>query len=115
MQKYTKKQKKKNQSELDKDKLKKALIKKAVGYSMDEVVEEYVCTEDGEIKLSKRKITKKNVPPDLTAVKILLEQLSENLDLSMLTDEQLEEEKQRLLKLLKEQEEEENGDNSSDS
>ena len=49
------------------------LVKKALGYDVKEVVEEYVSDEDGEIKLTKKKVTKKNVPPDLTALKILLD------------------------------------------
>lgn len=98
----SKQKNKKNKTDNDKEKLKKALIKKAIGYSMDEVVEEYVCTDEGEIKLSKRKITKKFVPPDLPAVKILLLQLDEELDLSSLTEEELKKEKQRLLQQLKE-------------
>ncbi|MBQ3492604.1 MAG: hypothetical protein IJA88_00685 [Clostridia bacterium] len=74
-----------------------ALVKKALGYDYKEVVEEYVSGEDGEVKLTKKKVTKKNVPPDITAIKILLE---ETPPLSDMTDEELQEEKQRLLKLL---------------
>ncbi len=79
-------------------KYKTALIKKALGYDATEVVEEYVSDDSGEIKLSKKKVTKKNVPPDLTALKILLDQTEVNV--SEMSDEQLEEEKQRLLQLL---------------
>ena len=79
-------------------KIKKALEKKALGYDFTEVVEEY--SEDGEgIKLTKKRITKKNVPPDISALKMLLEE--DVQPLSMMTDEQLKEEKERLLKLLK--------------
>ena len=53
---------------------KDALIKKALGYDAVEVVEEYVSCDEGEIKLSKKKVTKKNVPPDLSAIKILMEE-----------------------------------------
>ena len=75
------------------------LIKKALGYDVKEVVEEYV-NEDGEIKLSKKKVTKKNVPPDMTALKILLDERS--VPLEQLSDQELEEEKVRLLRLLEE-------------
>ena len=80
------------------EQLETALVKKALGYNAKETVEEYVSGEEGEIKLAKKKVTTKNVPPDITALKILLEEKVEPL--SELTDEQLEEEKQRLLKLL---------------
>ncbi|MDE7082480.1 MAG: hypothetical protein K2O89_02095 [Clostridia bacterium] len=53
--------------------------------------------EDGELKLVKKKVTKREIPPDIKAVKLLLEERGEA------TDEELEEEKQRLLKMLDEQ------------
>ena len=49
-----------------------ALIKKAVGYNDKEVIEEYVLEKD-ELKLVKKRVTKKFVPPDLSASKLLLE------------------------------------------
>ncbi len=79
---------------------KEALIKKALGYDATEVVEEYVSGDEGDIKLTKKKVTKKNVPPDITAIKILMEDKSDN-QVAGLSDEQLESEKQRLIKLLK--------------
>lgn len=84
-----------------------ALRKKAMGFDNDEIVEEYVCTEDGEIKLSKRKITKKFVPPDIPAAKILLGQIEKQTDLSVFTEEQLHEEKKRLLEELAKSDDEE--------
>ena len=84
---------------VDESELKAALVKKALGYDATEVVEEYL-SEEGEIKLAKKKITKKNVPPDITALKMLIE--SEIKPLSELSDGELEEEKERLLKMLKE-------------
>ncbi len=80
------------------EKLQSALMKKALGYDATETVEEYISGDEGEIKLSKRKITVKNVPPDMTALKILLEE--KGIPLSEMTDEQLEEEKNRLLNML---------------
>lgn len=53
---------------------------------------------DGEYKLVKRKVTTREIPPDIKAVKLLLDGGSDE----NFTDEELEEEKQRLLKLLKE-------------
>lgn len=92
------------------DKFKDALKKKALGYDVDEVVEEYVTDENGEEHLQKRKVTKKHNPPDLGALKVLLD--SENADkkLSDLTDAELEKEKQRLLKLLRNKEEKNEND-----
>ena len=80
--------------------LKDALIKKALGYDAEEVIEEYATDKDGVVVLSKKKVTIKNVPPDVSAIKILLE--GEVEPISTMTDEELEQEKQRLLSLLKE-------------
>ncbi len=81
------------------DKIMEAVRKVALGFSVEEVTEEYG-VEDGELKLLKRRETKKDVPPDLKAVKILLG----DKDYSLLSDEELEAEKQRLLKQFKEEE-----------
>ena len=87
--------------------IKEALLKKAVGFESDEIVEEYTTDESGNAVLSKRKITKKVNPPDVNALKFLLEQNSLFDDeISKMTDEQLLAEKERLLQLLKEKEEE---------
>lgn len=80
------------------DSLKSALIKKALGYDSTETVEEYVGSDEGEIRLAKKKVTVKEVPPDMTAIKILLE--TELKSVSQMTDAQLESEKERLLKIL---------------
>lgn len=87
----------------DEDKLKKALLKKALGYSADEVVCEYVLDEDGSEKLSKKKITKKHYAPDITAMKMLLDKANDNDDIALMSDEQLLQERKRLLQLLKEE------------
>lgn len=80
--------------------LKSALYRKAVGYNSTETVEEY-SESDGELVLVKRKVTIKNVPPDVSALKMLLD-MNETEDLSALSDEQLEKERKKLLKILKE-------------
>lgn len=84
----------------NKEQFKDALIKKALGYDATEVVEEYSTDEQGEVKLVKKKVTTKNVPPDISAIKILLDD-GKDLPLTELTDAELEQEKQRLLNLLK--------------
>ncbi len=82
---------------MQKDKLKDAVLKVALGFSLEEVTEEYGM-EDGELRLVKRRETRKDVPPDLKAAKLLLEEK----ELSALSDEELEQERQRLLSKWKE-------------
>lgn len=74
--------------------MKSALIKCATGLSANETVEEFALDPDGELKLVKRKVTKRDIPPDIKAVKLLLDERGEP------SDEELEEEKIKLLKLL---------------
>jgi hypothetical protein len=89
-----------------KSSLGEALMKVATGYSVEEVTEEYA-EVDGEMKLLKRKETKKDVPPDLKAVQILL--AGQEGGIERLSDEELEKEKNRLLQeLLKQQKKEKN-------
>lgn len=94
------------------EKIKEALLKKALGYESDEILEEYVADENGNSILSKRKITKKTNPPDINALRFLLEQ-DESFDdeISRMTDEELLKEKKRLLQLLKEKEKEDENAN----
>ena len=82
----------------EKKKIDEALMKVALGYSVEEVTEEYA-EVDGELRLTKRKETKKDIPPDLKAVQMLLSSAEDRV--SDLSDEELEEEKERLMKLLK--------------
>ncbi len=79
-------------------KLEDALLKVALGYQLAEVTEEYA-EVNGELKLTKRKRTKKDVPPDLKAVQMLLSGNGEEYE--SLTDEELEKEKDRLLAALR--------------
>ena len=96
---------------MNEDEIKQALLKKALGYESDEVVEEYSTDENGKPVLSKRKITKKSNPPDINALRFLFEQseLSDD-EIEKMTDKQLLQEKERLLQLLKEKEKEEDED-----
>ena len=90
------------------EEIKKALLKKALGFSSDEVVEEYSLDENGNSVLNKRKVTKKYNPPDISAMKILLEKENFSDDsLSHMTLAELKKEKKRLLKQLKEEEDSE--------
>ena len=80
------------------EKLTDALLKVALGFQVSETVEEYADV-DGKLKLTKRKKTKKDVPPDLKAVQILLGENAKG-EIDLMTDEELEAEKERLLRAL---------------
>ncbi len=86
--------------EKDAEKLTKSLLKKAIGYTVDEVVEEYVNSENAEnLHLIKRKITKKHIPPDISAVKTLLETTEDNFEkYRKMSDEELLKKRDELLK-----------------
>ncbi len=84
------------------EKIKKALLRRALGYDASETVEEYAKNGD-EMTIVRKKITTKNVPPDITAAKLMLESIEgSSSDLSALSKEELNAEKLRLLALLKE-------------
>lgn len=72
-----------------------ALLKVALGYQVSEVTEEYA-EVDGELKLTKRKKTQKDIPPDLKAVQLLLS-TAQGKEISAWTDEELEREREKLL------------------
>ena len=74
-----------------------------MGYSADEVVEEYSYDDEGELKLSKKKVTKKHYSPDISAVKVLLERYYKTYEDKVLSmsDEELKLEQERLKNLLK--------------
>ena len=79
------------------DIIKKALLKKAQGFYADEIIEEYVVDESGNEKLLKKKVTKKYIPADLAAIKLLLDYFNEKSDLyDNMTDEELDKEAERL-------------------
>ena len=85
--------------------LKNTLIKKAKGFVVEEVVEEFGVDENGKMVLTKKKVTTKEVAPDSNAIKYLLE--LENLNFNRfanMTDEQLRQEKIKLLSIIKEEE-----------
>ena len=82
----------------NRENVKSALEKCAVGLSASEVVEEFA-VQDGELKLVKKKVTRREIPPDLKAVKLLLD----GDDLAAVTDEELLSEREQLIKTLKEE------------
>ena len=84
--------------------LKDALLRRAVGYVCKERADEYaVDILTGNLRLIRRKITHKEVPPDVAAAKMLVDVFNQNAIRSM-SDEELECEKMRLFELLKQQE-----------
>lgn len=84
-------------------KLNKALVKRALGYLNKEITEEFCKEDEGKMVLTKRKVTKKNVPPDITAVKVLLEMYADDksLDFEKMSDEELLLERDKLIEKLK--------------
>ncbi len=77
--------------------VKEALTKCAVGLSASETIEEFA-VEDGELKLVKKKVTRREIPPDIKAVKMLLDSEA----CGGATDEELAAERENLIKMLKE-------------
>ncbi len=71
-------------------------MKCAKGLCASEVVEEFA-VENGELKLVKKKVTKREIPPDIKAVKMLMDENE-----IPLSDEELKEERKRLTDMLKE-------------
>ena len=79
------------------DNIDDAILRKAVGYDVQEIVEEY----SGENELLKRKVTSKHIPPDMSAIKTVLEIKGQEKDLANMSDEELEQLKTKLLSQLK--------------
>lgn len=88
-----------------KQKLQRLLLRKARGYPYTEKTDEFVVV-DGEVTLAKRKVVTKRVQPDAEALQTLMSLSDNDVDLTELTDKQLQEEKMRLIALLAEQEKE---------
>lgn len=74
-----------------------ALIKRAKGYTYNEVQEEYSVDDNGEISLTKRKVMEKYCPPDSAALKTYLDMCQDD-DITHFSDEELIEARDRLLK-----------------
>ena len=83
------------------EQIEELILKVAKGFQLAEVTEEFV-EVDGEMKLMKRKKTRKEVPPDWKALQLLIEGRDEDFGLSTMSDEELERERERLLKQLQE-------------
>ncbi len=80
-----------------------------IGSETTETICEYVLdNETNEMKLVKKKVNEKTLPPNVDLIKIIFQQIRDEqnneLDYDKLTDEELEKERVRLLKELKEME-----------
>ena len=80
-----------------KEKLKEALLKCATGFTAVDIVEEFNIDKAGE-RLVKCKKTYRDIAPDLSALKILLDEVKG--DAEEMTEEQLVKERDRLLNAL---------------
>lgn len=67
------------------------LYQKAVGFETIETVEEFVKNLEGDLELVKRKVNKKQSPPDLNALQILLEKQEDSDDLEKMSLDELKE------------------------
>lgn len=72
------------------------LLKRAMGYTVEEIVEEYA-GEDRGGELIKRKVSTKPVPPDITALKTYIELSKQDDGYALMTDSELMAEKERLI------------------
>ena len=81
---------------MQRDDIFEAVVKRAKGYEATETVEEYAIV-DGNLALVKKRITTKDVPPDISAAKLIFE----DSPFDGMTDDELEAEKERLLNELK--------------
>lgn len=72
------------------------LLDRAMGYTVEEIVEEYGGDDKGG-ELLKKKITTKPIPPDINALKTYLELNRKNTEFENMSDEELEKEKLRLI------------------
>lgn len=73
------------------------MLKKALGYYVEESVEEY----DENDNVTKRRVSMKYVPPDTAAIKAVIERESKLRELKGYSDEQLAALKAKLLSKLK--------------
>ncbi len=77
-----------------------ALMKKALGYEVSEVVEEYSMI-DKELVLVKKKVNTKTYPPDLDAIEMALGQTGGDNTYSDMSDEDLIAEHDKLIQMFK--------------
>ena len=90
----------------EEEKIKKTLFRKATGYCTKEEVVEYTRDDQGGEIVAKRKVSKKHIPPDTTALRLLIEHFYSQAfkDVEKMTDEELKKEREKIIELLKEEE-----------
>ena len=86
--------------ELDEDTF-KAIKKLVKGFCLKEEVNEYVLDDKGNKQLTKQKVSRKIVPPNVDILKMLFNKTETQVSFEDWSDADIEKEKQRLLKLLK--------------
>ncbi len=89
----------------ERERVEKALLKRALGYDFEEVTEEFSLDEEsGKMTKNKVKISKKHSPADMNAVKTLISIYDDNNEnrYELMTEEELLKEKEKLLNELSE-------------
>ena len=83
----------------------KAINQCVLGMTTRETTTEYAPDDNGELKIVKQKVSEKTIPPNVDIIKLVYQSsMDKKIDYEKMTDEELEQEKQRLLKELKEKE-----------
>ena len=97
----------------DFEKLDDALFNRAIGFTKDEITEEYSMVED-KLTLVKKKLNSKYYPPELKAIELLMEKYDLNNDdmYSNFNLEQLDREREKLIQMLKSAQEKQNKNDS---
>ena len=81
----------------------KAIKQCGSGLVLQEITSEYVLDDEtNEMKLIKQKKVEKNIPPNTDIIKLIYQKAEDKTDYNQMSDEELEQTKQRLLKQLKE-------------
>ena len=74
--------------------------RRATGYDFTEVTEEYGENKDGELQVIKKKVVTKTLPPDVSALRLLIDRKGEgDDDLDMTTDERSAEKEKILTRI----------------
>lgn len=81
----------------------KAIKQCVSGLVLQEITSEYVLDDEtNKMKLIKQKKVEKNIPPNTDIIKLIYQKAEDKTDYNQMSDEELEQTKQRLLKQLKE-------------
>lgn len=82
----------------------KALKSCILGLTTIETTTEYATDDNGDLKVVKKKVQEKSIPPNVDLIKLIYQHLVEDeKDYEKMSDEELEREKQKLIKQLKEE------------